>query len=128
MKLTHIRLLVNNYQECYHFYKETLSFECTWGDESSNYTQFHVGGTQLAIFDKKQMLEDLNEESNEAIVNKPSNEVALIFAVDNVDEAFHTLKSKLPFISEPHDRKDWGIRVAHFRDPHGTLIEINTNL
>ena len=126
MKLTHTRLLVNNYKECYHFYKDILSFECNWGDEYSNYAQFHVGDTQLAIFDKEQMLEDLNE-SNEK-VNAPLNEVALIFAVDDVDETYHSLKSKLSFITEPHDRKDWGIRVAHFRDPNGTLVEINTSL
>jgi lactoylglutathione lyase len=127
MKLTHTRILVNNYKECYHFYKDNLSFECTWGDENSNYAQFQVGNTQLAIFDKKQMLEHI-KVSNDANIDTPLNEVVLIFAVDAVDEIFHSLKSKVQFISEPHNREDWGIRVAHFRDPNGTLIEINTNV
>jgi lactoylglutathione lyase len=125
MKLTHTRLLVNNYQECYHFYKDTLSFECTWGDENSNYASFQLGNTQLAIFDKEEMLEDINESNDR---KAPLNEVVLIFAVDDVDETFHSLKSKVHFISEPHNREDWGIRVAHFRDPNGTLIEINKNI
>lgn len=124
MKLTHTRLLVDNYQECYHFYKETLAFECTWGDENSNYAQFQAGGTQLAIFDKEQMLDDLNEPYK-AKIGGLINEVALIFAVDDVEETYHSLKSKVRFITEPHHREDWGIRVAHFRDPNGTLIEIN---
>ncbi|MDT8863049.1 VOC family protein [Alkalihalobacillus sp. MEB130] len=127
MKLTHTRLLVNNYEACFHFYKNVLSFECTWGTEHSNYAQFQVGGTQLAIFDKKQMLEDL-KESNDSALDQPLHEVALIFAVENVDEVYHSLKSKVHFVTEPHDREDWGIRVAHFRDPNGTLLEINTNI
>jgi lactoylglutathione lyase len=125
MKLTHTRLLVNNYQECYYFYKDILSFECTWGDENSNYASFQLGNTQLAIFDKDEMLEDINE-SNDG--KAPLNEVVLIFAVDDVDETFFSLKSKVQFVSEPHNREDWGIRVAHFRDPNGTLIEINQNI
>ncbi|GAE27418.1 hypothetical protein JCM9140_3565 [Halalkalibacter wakoensis JCM 9140] len=127
MKLTHTRILVNNYEECYFFYKDTLSFECTWGTEHTKYAQFQVGQTQLAIFDKQQMLEDLNE-SNDDERNLPKNEVVLIFAVDDVDETFQSLKSKVLFVSVPHTREDWGIRVAHFRDPNGTLIEINTNI
>ncbi|WP_047984384.1 VOC family protein [Ornithinibacillus californiensis] len=126
MNLTHTRLLVNNYQECYDFYKNTLEFECRWGDENSNYAQFQVGNTQLSIFEKKQQLDDLNETLVES--SSPLNEVVLIFAVEDVDETYQSLQSKVDFISEPHDREDWGIRVAHFRDPNGTLIEINRNI
>ncbi|MBD3109158.1 VOC family protein [Bacillus sp. AGMB 02131] len=124
MKLTHTRLLVDHYEECYKFYKETLDFECMWGDEHSNYAEFQAGSTLLAIFDKEQMLEDLNELVD-VKVDAPRNEVALIFAVDDVDEVYQSLKAKVSFITEPHNRQDWGIRVAHFRDPNGTLIEIN---
>ena len=127
MKLTHTRLLVDHYEECYRFYKETLAFECTWGDEHSNYAQFQAGSIYLAIFDKEQMLEDLNELVD-VKVDAPRNEVALIFEVDDVDEMYQSLKAKVPFITDPHDRRDWGIRVAHFRDPNGTLIEINRGI
>lgn len=40
MELTHIRLLVDNYKDCFHFYKDILGFEVTWGDENSNYADF----------------------------------------------------------------------------------------
>jgi lactoylglutathione lyase len=126
MRLTHTRLLVNNYEECFHFYNHILNFECTWGDETSYYAQFKVGETLLALFDKSEMLEDINETSSEETISL--NEVALIFAVEDVDETYNRLKPKVKFISEPHTRDDWGIRVAHFRDPNGTLIEINQNI
>jgi catechol 2,3-dioxygenase-like lactoylglutathione lyase family enzyme len=31
MKLTHIRLLVNNYRDCFFFYRDVLGFEVGWG-------------------------------------------------------------------------------------------------
>jgi lactoylglutathione lyase len=126
VELTHTRLLVNNYKDCYEFYREVLDFPCTWGDESSNYAQFTVGATQLAIFEKQQMLEDIVKSSPDLEQNM--FQAMLIFRVVNVDQKYEELKSKVPFINEPHDRKDWGIRVAHFKDPEGNLIEINHNI
>lgn len=126
VNLTHTRLLVDNYTECFNFYHGILKLECTWGDETSHYAQFTAGGIQLAIFDKSEMLEDIAEKS--AAKNDFANEVVLIFAVDDVDATFEQLKPNVQFLTEPHDRKDWGIRVAQFRDPNGTLIEINKNI
>jgi hypothetical protein len=28
-------------------------------------------------------------------------------------------------VGAPQDRPEWGIRVAHVRDPDGTLVEVN---
>jgi catechol 2,3-dioxygenase-like lactoylglutathione lyase family enzyme len=45
--------------------------------------------------------------------------------VESVDAAYGELRAKgISFLAEPGDRSDWGIRVAHFRDPDGNLIEI----
>ena len=54
---------------------------------------------------------------------------ALVFFVGDVDVACFKLKKRgVAFVTEPFDRPDWGIRVAHFRDPNGNLIEINGEL
>jgi lactoylglutathione lyase len=126
VELTHTRLLVTNYKACFEFYRDVLNFPCTWGDASSNYAQFTVGATQLAIFDKQQMLQDIGESVPDFHQNL--FQAMLIFKVANVDEKYEELKSKVPFMNEPHDRKDWGIRVAHFHDPEGNLIEINHSI
>ncbi|MDQ0270397.1 putative enzyme related to lactoylglutathione lyase [Cytobacillus purgationiresistens] len=42
--------------------------------------------------------------------------------VDKNDNRF--LENGIKFVNKPHDRKEWGERVAHFRDPEGNLIEI----
>ncbi|WP_404332471.1 VOC family protein [Mesobacillus maritimus] len=126
MELTHTRLLVKNYKECYEFYREVLKFPCTWGDDSTNYAQFTVGATQLAIFEKQQMLEDIGESLPDLEQNM--FQAMLIFRVANVDQKYEELKSRVHFINEPHDRIDWGIRVVHFKDPEGNLIEMNHNI
>ncbi|WP_227379789.1 VOC family protein [Haladaptatus halobius] len=120
-------MLVADYQECFHFYRDVLGFEVGWGDEKSYYADFETGNATLALFGREEMADAVGA------TEKPSNtpgqdEVALIFRVESVDETHQSLRRKIEFVTEPHDRPDWGIRVAHFRDPNGNLIEINRSL
>lgn len=122
MEFTHTRLLVDNYKECFLFYRDVLGFEATWGDENSNYADFKFNGATLGVFDRKQMVEAIGEDYSTDIAKL--DRTALIFKVKNVEETYQELKSKVKFITKPTDQKDWGIKVAHFRDPAGSLIEI----
>ncbi|BCB02557.1 VOC family protein [Bacillus sp. KH172YL63] len=121
MKLTHTRLLVDDYKACFIFYRDVLGFEVSWGDESSLYGQFKTGDTQLGIFERKQMADALGVEDRS---DGERDSVALVFEVENVEKSYTELKEKVSFITEPVERGDWGIKVAHFRDPAGNLIEI----
>ncbi len=125
MKLTHTRLLVDKYQECYFFYKNVVGFTSVWGDETSFYADFEAGDITLALFDRREMSQAIGTE-NLPIESAPSmDKVSLILNVDSVDEMYARFREKgVIFITEPTDREEWGIRVAHFRDPDGTLIEI----
>lgn len=122
MELTHTRLLVDNYQECFLFYRDVLGFEVTWGDEHSNYADFKFNGVTLGIFERRQMMEAIGENYRTDL--ETVDRTALIFKVENVDEAYQELKRKVEFITKPTEQRDWGINVAHFRDPAGNLIEI----
>lgn len=126
MNLTHIRLLVKNYPECFLFYRDVLGFQVGWGNETSMYADFKTGGgSELALFSRIFMAKAVGAD-HLPVDSDSMDKVALIFHVDSVDQTFHSLKERgVLFITEPHDRKDWGIRVAHFRDPDGNLIEIN---
>lgn len=126
MELTHVRLLADNYKECFLFYRDVLGFEVTWGNENSNYADFKLNGVTLGLFERRQMAEAIGEEYSANI--EMADRAALIFKVDNVEEAYQQLKNKVKFISKPTEQKDWMIKVAHFRDPAGTLIEIYENL
>ncbi|MFI8496422.1 VOC family protein [Peribacillus butanolivorans] len=122
MELTHTRLLVNNYRECFSFYRNVLGFEVTRGNEDSLYAEFKFRGCTLGLFERKQMLEAIGAESVSYTHN--TDKIALIFKVDNVEEKYKELKEKVEFITKPSEQEGWGIKVAHFRDPDGSLIEI----
>lgn len=126
MELTHTRLLVDNYKECFLFYREVLGFDVTWGDENSNYADFKFNGATLGIFERKQMVEAIGEKYSNAI--EKVDRTALNFKVNSVEESYQAFKNKVEFITKPTEQKDWGIKVAHFRDPAGTLIEIYENI
>jgi lactoylglutathione lyase len=126
LELTHTRLLVDDYKKCFLFYRDVLGFDVSWGDETSLYGQFKVGNSYLGIFERKQMDEALGCEYTPADMNV--DKTALIFKVDDVEEKYLELKGKVDFISKPQEQVGWGIKVAHFRDPDGSLIEIYENL
>lgn len=129
MKLSNIRLLVNDFEKSFYFYNKTLGLNCTWGDKYAVFASFDIGlPSGLAIFKSELMAEATR--NNKANSNNASNDkFAIIIEVENVDEMFKELKTKsIKFITEPKDMVAWGIRVAHFRDPDGNLIEIFSNL
>ena len=126
MKFTHTRLLVENYEACFRFYRDVMQFEVTWGDETSSYADFRAGdGVLLAINDREVMKEVVGEAS----ADKRSDNAVLIFHVDDLESAVQTLKERgETFVTEIQDRPSWGIRTAHLRDPAGNLLELNTPL
>lgn len=129
MKLNNIRLLVRDFDTCFTFYKETLGLECVHGDLGEVYASFNIGiPGGLALFKSELMNMALGISAMEN--RRGSNDqFALILEVENVDESYERLKKKgIDFITVPMDMDDWGIRVAHFRDPESNLIEIYTDL
>jgi lactoylglutathione lyase len=125
MRMSHTRLLVSNYKDCFTFYRDIMGFPVKWGDENGTYADFDASGHQLALFLREPMAEAIGTEPP---MPKPGQQdfVCLVFAVKDVDGAYRSLIEKgITPINEPHDRKDWGIRCFHFRDPDGNLIEVN---
>ncbi|GAB3031990.1 VOC family protein [Natronobiforma cellulositropha] len=122
----HTRLLVSEFEPCVRFYRDVLGFDVTWGDETTGYADFDTGSMTLALFEREAMADAIDTvyEPTDA----ESDDVALVIEVSAVDEVFGRLSSDATVVTEPHDRPEWGVRVAHFRDPAGTLLEINEPL
>ncbi len=88
------------------------------------YALFNNGETKIEILPREELTEAVGEKSKSIKVEIQSKFV-LQFKVENVDKAYQRFHEKdIEFVNEPHDRKDWGARIAHFRDPDGNLIEI----
>ena len=127
-QFTYTRLLVNNFKACFLFYRDVMGFKATYGTENDVYADFDTGSVVLALFDRQTMSVALGTTGLPAR-GDAQDACCLCFSVDNVDEACERLQGKgISLVTPPTDQVGWGIRAAHFRDPDGTLIEINQPL
>jgi lactoylglutathione lyase len=118
VRLTHVRLLVEDYAACFAFYRDVLEFKPTFGDESGPYADFDAGSdVALAIFESKHQIAAKRNGGDHAL---------LILRVDDLDTRVEQLRAGgIGIAGEPQDKPEWGIRVAYIRDPEGNLIELN---
>jgi len=128
MYLSHPRLLVLNFAECFRFYKDVMGFQVTWGDENDSYASFSEGERQLptlALYRRGDMAEVIGTANLPAEATC-QDRVALIVEVEDIDGTFKDLsKQGVEFVLPPQDFVDWGIRAAYLRDPDGNLIELS---
>jgi len=124
MKLLQVRLMVKDFKKSVIFYRDILEFKVRWYREDMEYALLDIGETKIELLSRKAMAEVLGE-ANLPLEAGNSSSFILDFGVEDVDVCYNRLRKKgITFITEPFDRKEWGARVAHFRDPDGNLIEI----
>jgi predicted enzyme related to lactoylglutathione lyase len=124
MKFNNIRLLVQDFDKCFSFYKETLGLTCTHGSQGDNFASFNIGlSDALGIFKAGLMNEAIGKKQKAS--KETADKFVIVIEVSSVDKTVESLKSKhVKFITDPRDMPVWGIRVAHFRDPENNLIEL----
>lgn len=129
MELNNIRLLVNDFQKCFEFYKNTLGLEVTYGTKEGPYASFELGElSQLTLFQSEMMAQTIGTEE----LPKPKNvqdKFVIVIEADDVDDEFERLSVlDINFVNPPMDMQAWGIRVSHLRDPENNLIELFSEL
>jgi lactoylglutathione lyase len=122
MKLTHIRLLVDDVAKCADFYREAFGL-AQRVEVPDTYAELTSGDVSLGLYRR-----DLMDAALGQTLSKGFNAVPT-FAVDDVDATYHHLISRgASSVTQPHDQEAWVLRVAHVRDPEGNVIEINSQL
>jgi lactoylglutathione lyase len=129
MRLSHIRLLTNQFPEMFRFYRDALDLRVRWGDEDGAYADLDTGtGVDIAIFSRERIAQMVGTETQPEF-SGAQDRVMLIVAVDDVDfRANRLIEHGAALVNPPADQPDHGIRSAHLRDPDGNLIEINSEL
>jgi len=127
MNLTHVRLLVDNFDACLRFYRDVMELQVRLQTEGEVYAEFETGNCVLAIYKRELMAAAIGE------VGRPDpvgieDRVAVTFDVGDVDAAYAALLARgAEFVAGPTDRPEWFLRTAHLRDPDGNLIELYEN-
>ena len=116
MKLTHVRLLVDDFGEAFRFYGGRLGLECNYGDESGPYASFATEPATLSIFTRE-------GQATTTELRSPGDGALVPLEVDDVDAEARRLG-----LDEPVSQAEWGIRVTYLRDPAGNLLELYSSI
>jgi lactoylglutathione lyase len=129
MKLSHVRLLVTNFDECFTFYRDVMGFEVIWGELGGQYADFKGEGDVLVAISARHLVTEVVGARELPDDLDTQFRAMLIFAVEDVDATAAKLQAKgVPMLAPPQDRPGWGVRTVHFRDPGGNLLEFNREL
>jgi lactoylglutathione lyase len=120
MELTDVRLLVHDFRGCLEFYRDVLGLNVRM-EVPDVYAELEAGGVHVSLYPH-----DLMRKAVPSLQGAESSDRFLLnLRVDDTDASYRQLRERgVAFMTEPHDKEEWGIRVAHFRDPDGNLIEI----
>ena len=127
MRVTHIRLLVDDYAGMFRFYSEVMGFPVRLEAPPQNpaYAEFETEPAVLSIYDRGLM----NDVLGGGVMAGAGDGSLIAIEVDDVEaEASRLTGLGVEMVTEPHDQEAWVMRVAHLRDPEGNLIELNRPL
>lgn len=123
MRLTHVRVLVDDFASMADFYGRVLGFEMIVDAASIGYAEFAAGDAVVAIYDHRMMARVIGVEAS------VKGKSVTTYDVADVDGTFERLVSAGAHpVARPHDQPTWGFRIAVVADPEGNLIEINHSL
>ena len=115
MKLSQVRLLVDDFGESFRFYRDVLGLETSFGEDDGPYASFSAGEGAIAIFER-------DGQSEVVGLRLPGDGSLVVLEVDDADAEVERLREHV--VAGPVDRPDWGGRVAYVRDPDGHLLEL----
>ena len=122
------RLLVRDLKACFLFYRDVLEFDVMVNDEKGGYAEFKAGNMKLGLFSPQEMAEMIDNDHLPSHTES-QDDVALIFVVPDLDEAYQQLIHKeAKFVTPPMAKPYYGIKTAYLRDPDGTLIGLYQTL
>jgi lactoylglutathione lyase len=115
VKLSQIRLLVDDVDGCFRFYRDVLGLEPSFEAEGEDYASFQAGDGTVALFRR-------SAQGDVVGLRLPGDSALVVLEVDDVDAEATRLGEHV--IAGPVSQPAWGGRVAYLRDPDGNLVEL----
>lgn len=126
MEMTGIRLLVSDFQQALHFWRDLMKLSLQFQDEAQGYAYFDTGKGGLELFLRNEFVAAIGETT---VLEPQGRPVIIDFKVANVDTAYAELVAQgAVSIAVPIDRPAWNARTAHVADPDGNIVELYTSL
>ena len=121
MRLTHVRLMVDDIARSRAFYRDALGFRVLVDASNIGYAEFDAGDAVLAVYERSMMAKVVDPQE----ISGRGNAI-VTFDAEDVDGTFARLvEAGARPVAHPHDQPTWGFRIALVADPDGNLIEIN---
>ena len=118
MKLSQVRMLVDDFPACFRFYRDVIGLEPTFGGENDGYASFG----NVALIERK-------EQGGAVELRAPGDGALVCLDADDLDAAIERATAAGgEFLGPPVARSDWGIRVRYLRDPAGNLVEVHEEI
>ena len=130
MNCSHVRLMVERFNECFLFYRDKLGLPTTYpADASGPYAEFALGGDKYLGLFKRELMQEALDAPGVGLPQRSDDRVALCFEVADVDVEAERLRGLgVRVVIEPRNHEPWGMRTTYVRDPAGNLVEFYSAL
>jgi catechol 2,3-dioxygenase-like lactoylglutathione lyase family enzyme len=115
VKLSQVRLLVDDFPGCFRFLRDALGLDPSFGAEDDVYASFSAGEGIIALFRR-------SGQADVVALRAAGDSALVVLEVDDVDAEADRLREHL--VGGPVSQPEWGGRVAYLRDPDGNLFEL----
>jgi catechol 2,3-dioxygenase-like lactoylglutathione lyase family enzyme len=115
VKLSQVRLLVDDFPGCFRFLGDALGLDPGFGAEDDDYASFSAGEGTIALFRR-------SGQAGVVALRAAGDSALVVLEVDDVDAEADRLREHL--VGGPVSQPEWGGRVAYLRDPDGNLVEL----
>jgi catechol 2,3-dioxygenase-like lactoylglutathione lyase family enzyme len=115
VKFSQVRMLVDDFDECFRFDSDVLGLTPSLGAADEDYASFSAGAGTVALFRR-------SAQGDVVGLRLPGDSALLVLEVDEVDAEVARLGDAV--VHGPVDQPEWGGRVAYLRDPDANLIEL----
>ncbi len=134
LQLDNVRLLTDDFAATFRFYADALGLPVLFGTVDGPYAELAAGAASIGLFAHDQMPgagsgAGGRSAARSSIARAPDptllgDRAIIVLDAEPLDATLAELRGRGIEVGEADDRRRWGIRTAHLRDPDGRLLEL----